>query len=195
MGTEDEDRRAWFYSQVLPHEAALIVYASRYCRNNSQEARDLVHETFLKLLAYADWRTVQNPAAFATITLRNLALGELKRRKIISFNSFADLDRLGLADGQPAADRVVESREELRLLAEIVKDLPPQCRRVFVLRKIQGLSHAEIGEQLGISVSTVENHLTKALRICTQRMAEQPAPGQRPFLRPSPRKSTGIEHG
>ncbi len=191
MATDEAERRSWFYKEVLPHEAALTAYASRYCRNNSQEARDLVHETFLKLLAYPDWRTVQNPAAFATTTLRNLAIGELRRRKIVSFNSFADLDRLGRHDGQPAADRVVEARDELRLLAEIVKDLPPQCRRVFVLRKVQGLSHAEIGEQLGISVSTVENHLTKALRICAERMAQQSAPGQRL----SARKRTGIEHG
>lgn len=191
MATDDEERRSWFCHQVLPHEAALTAYASRYCRNNSQEARDLVHETFLKLLACPDWRAVQNPAAYATTTLRNLALGDLRRRKIISFNSFADLDRLGMQDGQPAAERVVESRDELRLLAEIVKELPPQCRRVFMLRKVQGLSHAEIGEQLGISVSTVENHLTKALRICAERMAQQAAPGHKS----STRKNTGMDHG
>lgn len=50
-----------------------------------------------------------------------------------------------------------------KIRAEIDK-LPPRCREVFILSKIKGMKYKEIAEHLNISTSTIENHMTKALR-------------------------------
>ncbi|MEP5338133.1 MAG: RNA polymerase sigma-70 factor [Algibacter sp.] len=47
----------------------------------------------------------------------------------------------------------------------VVEGLPKKCRRVYKLSRNEQLSHREIAEQLGISIKTVENHITNALRV------------------------------
>ncbi|MGH8200295.1 MAG: RNA polymerase sigma factor [Steroidobacteraceae bacterium] len=48
--------------------------------------------------------------------------------------------------------------------------LPPLCRRVFVLRKVYQLSHAEIAQVLGVSHSTIEKHVAKGLLRCRDQL-------------------------
>jgi RNA polymerase sigma-70 factor (ECF subfamily) len=67
---------------------------------------------------------------------------------------------------QVAVDDVVDSRERIRLLARAIAALPPQCAKVFILRKMQGLPQKEIAVRLNISVRTVENHVALGLSRC-----------------------------
>ena len=59
------------------------------------------------------------------------------------------------------------------VFCEAVRELPPQCRRVLILKKVYGLSHAEIAERLNITVSTSNQHLAKAIAKCTLYMQER----------------------
>jgi RNA polymerase sigma-70 factor (ECF subfamily) len=52
------------------------------------------------------------------------------------------------------------------MLARAIAALPPQCAKVFILRKMQGLSQKEIAARLNISVRTVENHVALGLVRC-----------------------------
>ena len=75
---------------------------------------------------------------------------------------------------QNIEDTVIEAIDELEdehdnqiLLDKIRKEidkLPPKCREVFILSKINGMKYKEIAVQLNISTKTIENHMTKALR-------------------------------
>lgn len=71
----------------------------------------------------------------------------------------------------PGPEVTLLARDELKLLLKIIAELSPQCQRVFTLRKVYGLPPSAIAEQLGLSISTVEKHLVKALRLCTERYA------------------------
>jgi len=46
-----------------------------------------------------------------------------------------------------------------------LETLPPQCRKVFELSRMEQLSYSEIASQLNISTNTVENHISKALKL------------------------------
>ena len=51
-------------------------------------------------------------------------------------------------------------------VAQVVRTkLPPKCREVFLLSRVEEMSNAEISRQLGISMKTVENQITRGLRI------------------------------
>ncbi|MGH8547062.1 MAG: sigma-70 family RNA polymerase sigma factor, partial [Methylococcales bacterium] len=63
-------------------------------------------------------------------------------------------------------------RQKLEILDRAVAELPPKCRQVFLLRKVEQLSHAEIAERLGISRSMVEKHLHRAMMHCRDRIFE-----------------------
>lgn len=75
-------------------------------------------------------------------------------------------DISGLATDQQAIIADLQNRYE-----EGLHLLPPKCREVFVLSR-KGLSNKEIAEQLTISEKTVEQHITKALRILRNFLSE-----------------------
>jgi RNA polymerase sigma-70 factor (ECF subfamily) len=52
-----------------------------------------------------------------------------------------------------------------RILDAGLERLPEKCREIFELSRFEGLKNREIAEKLNISVKTVENQMTKALRI------------------------------
>ncbi len=58
----------------------------------------------------------------------------------------------------------LEHKELVQQINMIVNGLPPKCREVYELSRKENLSYKEIGERLGISVKTVENHINRALK-------------------------------
>ncbi|MDG0980247.1 MAG: RNA polymerase sigma factor, partial [Halieaceae bacterium] len=50
--------------------------------------------------------------------------------------------------------------------------LPPVCRNVFIFRQIEGYSKKEIAEKMGISINTVDNHLTHGMKLCRRYLKE-----------------------
>ncbi|MFD2556649.1 RNA polymerase sigma-70 factor [Sphingobacterium tabacisoli] len=61
--------------------------------------------------------------------------------------------------------QLLENKEALKFLYFKLDELPEKCKEVFVLSRIDRLSHKEIADKLGISTKTVENHITKAVKI------------------------------
>jgi RNA polymerase sigma-70 factor (ECF subfamily) len=60
----------------------------------------------------------------------------------------------------------------LELLERALAELPAVCRDSFLLRKLDGLTHVQIAERLGISRSLVEKHIVNAMKHCRVRMRE-----------------------
>lgn len=61
-------------------------------------------------------------------------------------------------------DSWIDTEEFKKILNAAVEQLAPKCREIFLLSKQEGLSNKEIAERLGISVKTVENQITIALK-------------------------------
>ncbi|WP_394972847.1 RNA polymerase sigma factor [uncultured Croceitalea sp.] len=51
-----------------------------------------------------------------------------------------------------------------------ISNLPPKCKKVFILNKREGLTHLEISEYLNISVKTVEGHITRAFKLLNEKL-------------------------
>lgn len=64
----------------------------------------------------------------------------------------------------PADDLQAEQENLENKLREAIQQLPARCRLVFTMHRIDGLSHKEIAEELGISTKTIENQITKAMK-------------------------------
>jgi RNA polymerase sigma-70 factor (ECF subfamily) len=99
----------------------------------------------------------------------------------VAIDFVADVGALGHADDAADPETTLVARDELKRLRAVVEALPTQQRRVFTLRKVYALPPAEIAERLGLSVSTVEKHLVKAVRACAEALArEDETPTARP---------------
>jgi RNA polymerase sigma factor (sigma-70 family) len=167
----DVDR--WLIEAVLPHGQAFRRAAARVV--GADEADDIVHDAYARLLGYAAWREIASPRAFCLTTIRNLALERLRRDSIVGIDRIASLDAIEIEDHAPDAFRQTAGRMELAAMLRAIDDLPPQCGRVVKLRKLEGLGPSEIAVSLGISVSTVETHLAKGLARLTERLRETEA--------------------
>ena len=61
---------------------------------------------------------------------------------------------------------------EERLQEAVRNRLPEKCREIFLLSRVEGMSNAEISEHLGISVKTVENQITRGLKILRKELRD-----------------------
>ena len=131
---------------------------------NTTEAQDVAHDAYLRVYPSEQKAPAQHPEALLYVTARRLAINRLKRRSISPFaHSAADLD--SAASASPSVQQQVMARQELALLQAAIAELPEGCRAVLLLRKVELLSHREIGQRLGIAVSTVEKQHARALRL------------------------------
>lgn len=127
-----------------------------------QIINDIAQNIFLKV-----WKsraqiaaTVRDFDAYLFKMTKNEALNFLSRYTM----PFVDLQDSITAFAQDDIQLSAEARDLQRRVADAVKFLPPQQRRVFELSRINQLSYSEIAQELGISPKTVENHLSRALK-------------------------------
>jgi RNA polymerase sigma-70 factor (ECF subfamily) len=136
---------------------------------SSSDASDLMQETFLRVYASELGDRTEVSQAILTVTARRLALNEIRNQTRRRTDLVGDFEALGVqALDDPEAQ--AEDNQVQMSLRRAIGQMPPQCRRVFELRTMGGLTHSEISLQLGISPKTVERHMTKAIRICRERM-------------------------
>ena len=151
--------------------APLRRYLTRFL-GDASEAQDIAHDAYLRVYPKDGKAAPDNPQAFLYTTARNLAINRLKRRKIAPFNPLA-----AHADTAPSplpgVVQQVMARQEFSQLEAAIAALPPGCRAVLLLRKVELLSHQEIAQQLGIAISTVEKQHARALRLLRVALAVQ----------------------
>ena len=158
----------------LENETALKRFLKRFIKSR-EGADDLAQEAFLRAFAAESDRAIIAPKAFLFKVAKNLALNELAKQSSAAIEPLGDFEgQEVLADSnQAAVDDAVDGRERIRMLARAIAALPPQCAKVFILRKMQGLSQKEIAARLNISVRTVENHVALGLVRCKAYMRAQ----------------------
>ncbi len=74
-----------------------------------------------------------------------------------------------------AIDEIEDEQENQLLLEKIrqeIDKLPPKCREVFIMSKVQRMKYKEIAEELGTSTKTIEIHMTKALRSIREALSQ-----------------------
>ena len=154
----------WFVNEVLPLEAALM----RFLRRNWRAEADIVD---LRQEIYA--RVIEGVArsgpplqakAYLFTTARNHLINCAKRGQIISLESVLDLASSNVAVDTLTPDRVLSAREELGRLSAALDKLPPRCREIVLLRKVEGLTQKQVAARLGIAVGTVEQQMVLGMR-------------------------------
>ncbi len=129
------------------------------------EAEDVVQTVFISLWKKrGDLKIKTKLSSYLFMAAKNNALMVLRRRQYES--KYAEQVQLSVVSRY---EEDVKSDEEQLLLKEkiwrAVQTLPPKCQQIFKLSKVSGLTYKEIAEDLSISVKTVENQMSKALKI------------------------------
>ncbi|MFD1950357.1 RNA polymerase sigma factor [Sphingomonas arantia] len=154
----------WFIDNVLPCERDLLNAAQRLCCG-SDDARDLVQDVLERMLSTDAWTAIASPRTYMLRMMRNLAIDRLRRAKIVDFRHFVDLGNFDTPDDRPDQHRIAEDRQQLDDLARAVGTLPDKCRTAFERCRVDGQPPRQIADELGISLSTLEKRLARALHL------------------------------
>lgn len=154
--------KRWFCAEILPLERPLTRYIRRNWSNEAEVA-DLRQEIYVRVLEGVGERLPLQPKPFLFTTARNHLINRAKRGQVISFESVVELETSAAPD-TVTPERTLTAREELRRVQAALERLPPRCREVVLLRKIEGLTQRQVAERLGLSVGTVEQQLVHGMR-------------------------------
>lgn len=164
--------RLQFETLFLECYSSLKAVISRYLKR-PEDVEDIVQETFVRSYEARQQSRITNLKAYFFATARNLSL---KHKALHANKITCYLEDLGVSevyDHRPGPEMEFEAHEQFSIFCEAVRELPLQCRRVLILKKIYNLSHDEIAERLNITVSTTNQHLAKGLTRCTLYMRER----------------------
>ena len=136
---------------------------------DAAEAEDLLQELWVRIQA-ADTGPVANARAYLYRSAQNLVLDRAtaSRRRVRRETEWSVGQHAAISGAEPAdpalnAEALLIEREENALLASAIASLPEGAGRAFRLHKLEGMPHADVAAQLGISRSGVEKHIALAM--------------------------------
>ncbi|MCL3781488.1 RNA polymerase sigma-70 factor [Prolixibacteraceae bacterium JC049] len=173
---QEDDRHVFelIFNAYFPR---LFHFAKGYLANENV-AEDIIQDVFVEF-----W--VQRHKFNADVNL-NAWLYTVSKNKCIKFidhlkvkekyKSFTEQQKKELTLNQIALNRLDTSEfsflEMERLIQDTLKQLPPQCRRIFEMSRFEDKKYREIAEELGISVKTVETQMSKALKLFRENLKD-----------------------
>ena len=169
----DQDLKALFQKDAEQAiELLFRLYYKKVCQAvykiipKEETTEDLAQEVFYELWRKKDYLKIHTSyAAYLRRAAVNKALNYLRDQKI-KLDDSTEMGQLKVR--APLSDEKLEAAELQSVIDQAVDQLPERCRLVFVLSRFEQMSHKEIANQLDISPKTVENQITKALKILRQ---------------------------
>ncbi|SDJ27114.1 RNA polymerase sigma-70 factor, ECF subfamily [Pedobacter sp. ok626] len=135
-------------------------------------AADILQDVFIKVWNHAGGLDVEQSFEGYVVRIAQNSVYDFFRKasrqkkleeRLIASSSIEDHQDL---------DAGAELEESIKLLDQEINLLPPKCREVFQLCKIEGKSYDEVAALLNISTATVNNHIVRATRILKTRLSQ-----------------------
>lgn len=153
----------WVYTDLLKH-----IFFHTKCIDASQ---DVLHDALLRFAFSKHGAQAVEPHAYLRTVVKNLLTDNFQlSSRFVTLTDHADnpTTEPHTADYSEAnwalsPERILDIQQRLQAIQHIINCLPPKCREVFWLFRIEGLRQAEIAAQLNISVNMVERHVIRAL--------------------------------
>lgn len=154
---------SWFKREVVVHEKALTRYLSRSWPH-PHEVHDLRQETYIRVYESARTQLPQAAGPFIFAIARRIMTDRIRRQRIVAIDSVGDLDALNVLVDEVSPERDTAAHQELRQLAAALEALPPRCREVMWMRRVEDLPQREVAQRLGLSEKSVEKHVMKGMK-------------------------------
>lgn len=159
----------WLETVAADYSGALNGFFLRRTGSPS-DAEDLVQEVFARLAQMEDASRMDNPQAYIFQIAVNLLRDKARRARVRQSEMHEPFDEAFHGEGGGSPERMAVVRDDLRRIEAALQRLPKKTRTIFLLHRLDGLKYREIADAMGLSVSTVEKHMIKALAAITRRM-------------------------
>lgn len=154
----------WVATRIVPHEPA-VRSALRRLGVVGGDIDDIVQDAYCRFAALSGTDHIERPGAYFMQTVKNLWRDHLRRAAIIRFEDLTESAQIFVDPDATGPEQAVAARMHLRMVERLIEDLPERCRKIFTMKRVEGLSQREIARTLGVSESVVENDVQKALRL------------------------------
>ena len=152
VGALYRDHRGWLLSWLRRNVAC------------PQRAQDLTQDTFVRLLGRSELQAPREPRAFLAAIAKGL-LFDYFRRAALEQAWLNELMLIPEAE-QPSPEAQQLILEDLNAIDRLLGKLSSKSRAAFLHSRIDGLTHGEIAERLGVSVPRVRQYLAQGIRQC-----------------------------
>ncbi len=161
--SENPDKRDDTIASLHPvYGPALARFFQRRILEHA-DVDDLVQEVFLRLSRRGDLTDITNIGGYIFQTAANVLKDRLRHRMSRQTADHNLLDDQKIDDTAFSPERVLVGKETLSHLSAALAELPDRTQMIFVLCRLEGLQYAAVAKKLGISVSSVDKHMAKAM--------------------------------
>jgi RNA polymerase sigma factor (sigma-70 family) len=154
---------------IRRHHEALLLFLRRRLAV-PEDALDAAQETYLRMLRYEGSRAIESPGSMLFRIAANVAADQGRAALTRRSADHLALDDVELASEAPSTERAIAGEQDLKMLFAAIDGLPPRCRQVFLLSRVEGKTYPEIARHCGISVKMVEKHVSHALLACSAKL-------------------------
>jgi len=151
------------------HYGGLLQFVRRRT-TNEEDARDVTQESLTRLLRY---RETEEASAWKPLLYRiavNVIGEQFRRSSARKASRHVSLEEMDIPSEAPQQEDLIEQQQREALLRAAILSLPARPRQVYLLSRMDGLSYKQIANHCGISVKTVEKHMTQALALLDEKV-------------------------
>lgn len=163
------DNQLWKFTKAGDRIAFGVIYdryadqmynAAYTILRDKEACEDIIHELFVHIWIHKEKLEVNTLSGYLLISVRNRVLSSLRKKtESVDISSIQDLPKnMGTSDSR------LNLNDIQRILQKNVATLPPKCQEIFVLSREERLPNKAIAAKLNITVKTVENQISIALK-------------------------------
>ena len=161
----------WAYQRLLP-----AIWRSTQCVHRAQ---DVLHDAFVRYALSGRHETIAQPHAYLRVVARRVLADQMAQESRYApwpcpelHEGHCGIDDTELRSARahedgpfitPSAEVLADMQQRLAAIQRIIEALPPRCREVFWLCRVEGYAQTEIAARMGISLNMVERHMMRAL--------------------------------
>jgi RNA polymerase sigma factor (sigma-70 family) len=175
--------KAPYDREITPHEASLLhdmngpeLISALYEEYNDrlhhyirrlmdpdEDADDVAHEVYLRLIRHRKNHDLKPSFALIRTIATNILTDRFRKRRSQSADKHIPLEKVDLVSPQSSPEEIAWSREALGMIKTVFDGLSKKTREAFVLHRFGGLTYEQIAEEMGISRSMVQRHISSVL--------------------------------
>ena len=145
---------------------ALVKYFQRKC--GVAEAEDLAQDVLTNALRHATWTSAEQAKGYIFRAAVNRWRDHQRKARThgvsVEWNEAIEADlACASSNGEKSPEHVLVVEQELKSVAAALSRLNERTRHIFLLIRVERMKQAEVAQLLGVSISTVEKELVKAL--------------------------------
>ena len=154
--------------------------------NDAAAAEDIVQDLYVRVSNMGDGQQIDDPTAFLFRMAHNIHRNQIRaltngRRRDTAWHDVShEYSGADVVDDAPTAEDEIAGRQQLALVTAVLDELPEKTRAIFRLHKFDGVAQGEVASRLGISLSSVEKHLSSALKHLMARVRPRTRAGPGP---------------